>query len=134
MNFVIQVDKSGCNLDEDCRSYFLSLKTDKFYFAIEEPYCYSDEEIDPLLERKEGSGIGGGGNSSWSLDVKDGSFHLDYQISGMGGGSSFCWTVDDEKPLLEMLNLVKKINKLHEEKKRYMSSSDHIKVSAYKSF
>ena len=61
MTYEIQVDNVWCNLDEECPSYSLSLKTDKFYFFIEEPYCYSDEEIDSLLERKERGGIGGGG-------------------------------------------------------------------------
>ncbi len=126
MSYEIRVEYNRESED----SYYLSLKTKQFYFSIEEPYCYSDEEIDSLIE-KEGRGIGGGGNSSWSLCVQDGLFNLEYEISGMGMGSTFSWTVDDEKPLLEMLNLVKKINKLHQENERYVSSSDHIKVSNF---
>lgn len=131
MAYEIGVEIMGDYSDEEHPSYFLSLKTDKFYFSIGEPYCYSDKEIDSLLERKKGSGIGGGGNSSWSLCIVDRSFCLEYNISGLGLDSTFCWTVEDDKPILEMLNLIKKINKLHEEKKRYVSSSDHIKVSNY---
>ncbi len=125
MTYEIRVVYMGCDPDE---GYYLSLKTDKFYFSIEEPYCYT-KEIDSEIERKEGSGIGGGGNSSWSLIFKDGKFQIEYEISGMGTGSTFSWTVVDDKPILEMLNLVKKINKLREENKKYVSSSDHIKVS-----
>jgi len=109
-------------------SYRLSLRTEKFFLSIDEPYCYEDDEIDGMLEIKEGCGVGGGGNSAWSLMIKDGLFHLEYEISGAGMGSTFVWTVEDEKPLLEMLGLMKKINKLIKENKVYASSSDHIKI------
>ena len=123
MVYKIQVTYMSRNLDE---GYYISLRTEKFSFTIDEPYCYN-EEIDHMIERKEGSGIGGGGNSCWSLNIKDGLFNLEYIISGMGTGSVFCQVLDDE-PLLEMLNLMKKINKLREENKKYVSSSGHIKV------
>jgi hypothetical protein len=92
-------------------SYYLSLQTEKIFFSIEEPYCYTENQIDSLLERKEGHGIGGGGNNNdWTLYAHDGLFHLEYEISGMRKGSTFDWTVEDEKPILEMLDLMKKIN------------------------
>jgi hypothetical protein len=118
---------SRCCPDEEFPSYFISLESDKYYFSIGEPYCYSDKEIDAVLEGT--GGIDGGGNSYWSLTSMNGKFELEYCISGSGLGSTFCWTVDDIKPIVEMLELVKKINKLKEKGKMYASSQDHIKVS-----
>ena len=128
MAYEIQVTCMGYDPDE---GYYISLKTDKFYFCIEEPYCYTDKEIDSMIERKEECGIVGGGNSLWSLCIKDGSFQLEYEISGMGTGSTFSCALDNDKPILEILELIKKINKLNEENKKYVSSSDHIKVSDF---
>ena len=109
--------------------YYLSLRSEKFHFFIGEPYCYSDEDIDALIGRREGFEICGGGNSCWSLCFNDGSFHIEYIISGLGLDSSFSYSFNDDKPILELLELMKKINKLNQENRRYVSSEDHIKVS-----
>ena len=109
--------------------YYITLEERSFSFTIDEPYIYTASEIDAMVEGKEGSGIGGGGNSNWGLIYKNGTFQIEYEISGMGMGSSLSQILENDEPILEMLKLIRVINKLHSEKKRYVSSSDNIKVS-----
>jgi hypothetical protein len=85
MQFVVTFD--------DESYYTIELKTAQWCLFIGEPYLY-DNDLDKLIDGKKNGGIGGGGNSNWSLHKSNGIYVLEFYISGLGDDASFTMPID----------------------------------------
>ncbi len=109
-------------------TYIITLKIDDFELEISDPGSISDDKIDNLIHNKKGC-VGGGGNSSWEMYMKDDSYMVEFSISGSGGDAKFKYKISNIDIVNELLLLIKEINYLSCHNIKYESISDHITVT-----
>lgn len=116
MNFKVKLTNFGRNnkRDPEYNGYITINITyengPKIKWVISDIGCYPSSDWDELLNYMKGSSstcpiIGGGGNSSWGISVKESSVLMEFDISGNGGDS----TIELSFSFQEMIPIVKKI-------------------------